>query len=172
MKVEAWDRCTDPVVMLESLRAPRWQRKLRLFACACCRHAWDLPTAYDQLVVGLVEQWGDGRLTLEEVRRRLDVQDPSFLKDAWDDTDQWYHLRRPLRRGRPEQLDEQELGYAEEERHWFPEILLLPDANRAARMTARGMQCSRERGGVRRAIQEPAEAVPAGRPGRVECRLG
>jgi hypothetical protein len=146
MKAEAWDRCTDPVAMLRSLRAPRWQRKLRLFACACCRHAWDLRPAYDQLLVALVEQWADGRLTLEEVRQRLNAHDPQVSGVSWDRSGTWLHLQEGLRGEHPEQVDDEDLRELEAERLWFPEILLLPDACRSARMTGQGMRRLKEWG--------------------------
>src|SRR5579864_4184325 len=38
MTEQEWLACTDPDPMLEFLRSNATDRKLRLFACACCRH--------------------------------------------------------------------------------------------------------------------------------------
>ena len=37
-----WRGATDPRPMLEFLRGRASRRKLRLFACGCCRHLWHL----------------------------------------------------------------------------------------------------------------------------------
>ncbi|HVS35505.1 MAG TPA: hypothetical protein VMS17_07985 [Gemmataceae bacterium] len=37
-----WDAGADPTPMLELLRDKASERKLRLFAAACCRRIWDM----------------------------------------------------------------------------------------------------------------------------------
>ena len=61
-----WLVCTDPRPMLEFLRDKASDRKLRLYACACCRQVWDL--LLDErscTAIEVAEQYADG-LTSDE----------------------------------------------------------------------------------------------------------
>jgi hypothetical protein len=56
-----WLACTDPEPMLEFLRGRGGDRKLRLFAAACCRRIWSLlPDKRGRRAVEAVEAFADG----------------------------------------------------------------------------------------------------------------
>jgi hypothetical protein len=66
-----WEYCSDPDRMLAHLReigrvSPR---KLRLFAAACCRRAWDLLDKHGRKAVLAAEQFADGLIGPGDVRR-------------------------------------------------------------------------------------------------------
>jgi hypothetical protein len=56
-----WQCCTDPQRMLTFLRGKASGRKLRLFACACCRRVWGLLSAEESRQAVLeAERFADG----------------------------------------------------------------------------------------------------------------
>jgi hypothetical protein len=60
-----WLACTQPVPMLGFLRGKASERKLRLFACACCRLVWHLLPEPCHRLIQAVEGYAD-----KEVRPR------------------------------------------------------------------------------------------------------
>jgi hypothetical protein len=74
-----WLACTDPMPMLEDLRGKASERKLRLFACACCRRIWREIGHYSgRHAVVVSERYADGLADdtdLARANRRL----PDFI---------------------------------------------------------------------------------------------
>jgi hypothetical protein len=77
-----WLACTDPQRMLEFLRGKASERKLRLFAVACCHRVWHLLTdTRSRQAVEFGEQYVDGEV--KESRRA------AHQKTAWDAYADW-----------------------------------------------------------------------------------
>jgi hypothetical protein len=65
-----WLACADPDKMLCFLQGRASDRKLRLFACACCRHTWHLLVdERSRQAVESAERLADGRANAGEVAR-------------------------------------------------------------------------------------------------------
>jgi hypothetical protein len=64
---EAWLSCTDPERMLDFLRGKVSDRKLRLFACACCRRVWDRLRPAGRSAVEVAERFADGATGMREL---------------------------------------------------------------------------------------------------------
>ena len=64
-----WMECADPAQMLEFLRGETSDRKLRLFAVACCRAILDLlPHQGSRQAIEVAERFADGLATEQEMR--------------------------------------------------------------------------------------------------------
>jgi hypothetical protein len=71
MTEQEWLACTDPRPMLEFLRGKVSDRKLRLFAVACCRSLhgpWPSPPAYNEFLEW-AELFADGQANAEDLAR-------------------------------------------------------------------------------------------------------
>src|SRR5262249_14314762 len=63
-----WLACGDPDPMLRLLAGKVSDRKLRLFACACCRRIWDLVVEeHSCQAVRISELYADGGATFKEL---------------------------------------------------------------------------------------------------------
>jgi hypothetical protein len=70
MNEAEWLACPDHTPMLDFLRGKAGDRKLRLFAVACCRRIWHLIVQEDERcpkAVEAAEQYTDGQATREEL---------------------------------------------------------------------------------------------------------
>src|SRR4051812_8420669 len=63
-----WLACVDPKKMLEHFRDDhRYERKLRLFAVACCRRIWHLLDQWGRDAAGVAERFSDAQSTHEDM---------------------------------------------------------------------------------------------------------
>jgi len=70
MTEQEWLECADPVPMLEFLKSTASERRLRLFAVACCRRIWlELTDERSRRVVDTAELFADGGVTAATLAR-------------------------------------------------------------------------------------------------------
>ena len=70
MTEQEWQVCTHPPTMLAFLDGKASERKLRLFACACCRRIWHLFTDEpSRRAVEVAERYADGAAGEEELSK-------------------------------------------------------------------------------------------------------
>jgi hypothetical protein len=67
MTESEWLACTDTREMLAFIRGKASDRKLRLFACACCRRIWELLQAEGRRAVEAAEGHADGLVAADEM---------------------------------------------------------------------------------------------------------
>jgi hypothetical protein len=70
MTPEEWACCPDPIEMVRHLQGKASDRKLRLFACACCRQVWEDDWPHrTRRAVETAERFADGHATLTDLNR-------------------------------------------------------------------------------------------------------
>jgi hypothetical protein len=68
MTEKEWLKCRYPEQMLKFLRGKASDRKLRLFACACCQRIWTLITdVRSRAAVSATEQYAEGLISAQEL---------------------------------------------------------------------------------------------------------
>ncbi|MBI1918202.1 MAG: hypothetical protein HYS12_26215 [Planctomycetes bacterium] len=71
-----WHEQTDPDTMLGMLRGRISQRKVRLFAVACCRRVWHLLDAPNRRAVEIAERYADGEVSRSQLAKAHDAVRP------------------------------------------------------------------------------------------------
>lgn len=95
-----WLNSNDPQPMLDFLLGKAEDRKLRLFACACCRRIWDRMSDNSKAAVREAERCADGEITVVEMMvaagHAYCPDDNSDGDALWLATSQWSAWRAAM----------------------------------------------------------------------------
>jgi hypothetical protein len=97
MSEEQWLCCTDPILMLEFLRDSgiASERKLRLFAAACCRRIWPLlPHEKSRELVEIAEQYAEGQVPRKAMRTARKAYEASPAPRTFSAQTAWSSARQ------------------------------------------------------------------------------
>jgi hypothetical protein len=85
-----WLACEDPVAMLEQLPDHNWERKFRLFACACCRQVWHLLSdERSRRGVEVAELYADEHATDKQLNKALVAADLRLSNEDYRQAGHW-----------------------------------------------------------------------------------
>src|SRR5262245_12611643 len=85
MTEQEWLAATHPSPMLEFLHSKASDRRLRLFACACCRRAWHLlHDARTRALVLIAERYADQATDDSQVARVVTLHQGFLQGPQWD----------------------------------------------------------------------------------------
>jgi hypothetical protein len=88
---QEWMACEDRQPMLEHFRGKFTDRKLRLFACACCRQVWSLLPGDGRAAVEVAERFADGKAGQTELglaqNKAIDAARSAEGEAVWHATD-------------------------------------------------------------------------------------
>jgi hypothetical protein len=83
MTEQEWLACTYTTPLLKFLQGRASERRLRLFAVACCRRVWTLLEAkWDKRAIEVVEAFADGRATGKELRAAAEAAWSGLIEPA------------------------------------------------------------------------------------------
>jgi hypothetical protein len=86
MTPDEWDASTDADRMLYSIGLNASKRKLRLFACACCRRVWNhMRDTRSRQGVEAAERYADGLIGAAELERAREGAGDAFNAVGYDD---------------------------------------------------------------------------------------
>ena len=97
MTEEEWLACADLSKMLPLLRGRATERKLRLFACCCCRRIGELLCEAGRMALEGAEWYADGGIKKDDLRSLLQRVEYDDERELWM-REELAHLQLSFRR--------------------------------------------------------------------------